>query len=224
MRLAVPLRHAQPVAAGKGDVAGVEEKPDRLAGEIHQAVHVVLGLDRRPHVMVEGEGHFLLMAVLGEGRELPPVVAHLLVVEARALGKRHVPLVLHSAGRLAVDEDGGAVLAEELKLRRARASFSAARSFSSTRPEYQPDTSFRSCAASTSFSSRGVFGNFPPVSVPEKPASRLSDRHTSSGVSPPSSGRSSLVQAIGAMPRRAFISELPRAASCGPRRAPCAPS
>src|ERR1700726_3349727 len=51
-------------------------------------------------------------------------------------------------------------------------------------------------------SSADFRGNLPPISVPEKPAIRVSPRHTSSGVSPPSDGRSSLVQVIGLMPRR----------------------
>ena len=88
--LAVALRHAKRVAAGEGDVAGIEEQPHRLAGKIHQPVDVVFRLDRRRHVMVEGERHLLLVAMLGEGGQLSPVGAHLLVVEPRALGERHV--------------------------------------------------------------------------------------------------------------------------------------
>jgi hypothetical protein len=40
----------------------------------------------------------------------------LLVVELRAACKRHVALVLHGAEGLAIDDDRGAVLAEQLQL------------------------------------------------------------------------------------------------------------
>src|SRR3954463_2912714 len=49
-------------------------------------------------------------------------------------------------------------------------------------------------------------GNFTPVSVPEKPASLVSARQVSNVVLPPSCGRSLLVHAIGATPKRIFIS------------------
>ena len=49
-------------------------------------------------------------------------------------------------------------------------------------------------------SSSDFFGNLPPDSIPEKPASLASDKHCSKGVSPPSSGMSSLLHAIGAIP------------------------
>src|SRR4029453_16040249 len=55
----------------------------------------------------------------------------------------------------------------------------------------------------------GSIGNLPPVSVPLKPAARLSARQVSSGVSPPSCGRSSLDQAMGAMPKRISIKIAP---------------
>jgi hypothetical protein len=57
------------------------------------------------------------MAMLGEGGQLLAVGAHLLVVEARPAGERHVALVLHRAGRFAIDQNAGAVLAEQLQLR-----------------------------------------------------------------------------------------------------------
>ena len=46
----------------------------------------------------------------------------------------------------------------------------------------------------------GFLGNFPPSSTPMNPAEFASCRHCSIGVSPPSSGMSSLLQAIGAIP------------------------
>src|SRR5262245_54165974 len=81
-------------------------------------------------------------------------------------------------------------------------SFSFSTLPSSRRPENQPETSFNLCARRMGPSLAGSIGNLPPVSVPLKPAARLSFRQVSSGVSPPSCGRSSLDQAMGAMPRR----------------------
>ena len=45
-----------------------------------------------------------------------------------------------------------------------------------------------------------VLGNLPPDSTPVNPACLASDKHVSRDVSPPSSGISSLLQAIGAIP------------------------
>src|SRR5262245_13024195 len=86
-------------------------------------------------------------------------------------------------------------------------SFSCSTEPSSRRPENQPETSFNLCARRMGPSLAGSIGNLPPVSVPLKPAARLSVRQVSSGVSPPSCGRSSLDQAMGAMPRRTGMSD-----------------
>src|SRR6516165_3142149 len=72
-------------------------------------------------------------------------------------------------------------------------------------PENQPETSASPCFARIGPRSIGSMGNLTPVSVPEKPACRLSVRQVSRLVSPPSCGKSLLVQAMGAMPRRIFI-------------------
>ena len=53
-------------------------------------------------------------------------------------------------------------------------------------------------------------GNLTPISMPAKPASRASERQVSSGVSPPSSGRSSLLQVIGFIPILTAIGERSR--------------
>ena len=45
-----------------------------------------------------------------------------------------------------------------------------------------------------------VLGNFPPDSIPVNPASLASDKQVSKDVSPPNSGISSLLHAIGAIP------------------------
>ena len=51
----------------------------------------------------------------------------------------------------------------------------------------------------------GFLGNFPPSSMPVNPANEASSKHCSIGVSPPSSGISSLLHAIGAIPNFIFI-------------------
>ena len=56
--------------------------------------------------------------------------------------------------------------------------------------------------ASSGPSVAGSRGNRPPSSTPAKPISAASARMVSTGVSPPSSGMSSLAQAIGLTPKR----------------------
>src|SRR5690242_126684 len=73
------------------------------------------------------------------------------------------------------------------------------------RPEYQPDTSDRPCASSTRASAFDSRGNLLPSSKPSYPIERPSESATSSGVSPPSDGRSSLLQEIGSIPMRTFM-------------------
>ena len=51
----------------------------------------------------------------------------------------------------------------------------------------------------------GFLGNFPPNSIPVNPDVLASSKHFSIGVSPPSSGISSLLQAIGAIPSLIFM-------------------
>src|SRR5215470_4148138 len=72
-------------------------------------------------------------------------------------------------------------------------------------PEYQPEISASSCLSRMGPRILGSMGNLTPVSVPENPASRLSFKQVSRLVSPPSWGRSLLVQAMGATPSRIFI-------------------
>src|SRR6516162_8629301 len=84
-------------------------------------------------------------------------------------------------------------------------SFSSVSEHFKISPENQPETSASSCFARIGPRIFGSMGNLTPVSVPEKPACRLSVRQVSRLVSPPSCGRSLLVQAMGAMPRRIFM-------------------
>ena len=65
---------------------------------------------------------------------------------------------------------------------------------------YQPETNSSPYSPSFALRASGCLGNLLPISVPVKPASRVSRRQVSRGVSPPSSGRSSLLQAIGLVP------------------------
>src|ERR1700675_3235281 len=67
---------------------------------------------------------------------------------------------------------------------------------------YQPPTSTSSNRASSAVSVCGSRGNLPPSSMPVKPMSRASASTRSSGVSPTSSGMSSLIHAIGLTPKR----------------------
>ena len=74
--------------------------------------------------------------------------------------------------------------------------------FSRNSPENQPDESARSCAPNSGRKIAASRGNLPPASMPQKPAARASAKQVSSGVSPPNSGMSSLLQPIGATPSR----------------------
>ena len=65
---------------------------------------------------------------------------------------------------------------------------------------YHPEHSVRFSFSNFGNNSLEFFGNFPPDSIPTKPALLVSLRHCSKVVSPPSSGMSSLLQAIGDIP------------------------
>src|SRR5208282_3279268 len=72
--------------------------------------------------------------------------------------------------------------------------------------EYQPPTNAMPYSASLSFSAFPSDGSLWPNSMPWTPASFASARHVSSGVSPPISCKSSLVQPIGLAPMRMLMS------------------
>src|SRR3954468_20953921 len=69
-------------------------------------------------------------------------------------------------------------------------------------PLCQPETSCSPYLATAACTAAASLGNLPPFSMPLNPASAASRRQVSSGVSPPSSGMSSLLQAIGLVPIR----------------------
>ena len=69
-----------------------------------------------------------------------------------------------------------------------------------TSPLCQPETSSSPWRPSTACMDATSLGNLPPFSMPVNPAAAASFRQVSSGVSPPSSGMSSLLQAIGLVP------------------------
>ena len=93
---AVLPRRLDHVAAGEGEVAGVEQQPDRLAGVAHQQVDLALRLDDRAHVVVVGHGHAVVGHPLGELGELPAIGGELGLRQPRARGERRVHLVLHA--------------------------------------------------------------------------------------------------------------------------------
>src|ERR1700722_5146626 len=72
--------------------------------------------------------------------------------------------------------------------------------------EYQPPTKLRPNSASLSLSAVPSLGILWPFSIPTTPASFAWARQVSSGVSPPTSCKSSLVQPIGLAPMRMLIS------------------
>ncbi len=78
----------------------------------------------------------------------------------------------------------------------------ARRRAAAARPSTSRETQAMPKGASAFFSASGSRGNLLPSSMPSKPASLASARHTSSGVSPPSSSMSSLDQPMGLAPIR----------------------
>ena len=70
---------------------------------------------------------------------------------------------------------------------------------------YQPPGILRLYLSNKKLVIPGFLGNFPPSSIPVNPAEEASSKHCSIGVSPPSSGISSLLQAMGAIPNFIFI-------------------
>ena len=73
---------------------------------------------------------------------------------------------------------------------------------------YQPEQRFNLNSLSFGISSSDFFGNLPPDSIPINPAWLASDKHCSKEVSPPNSGISSLLHAIGAIPNFTDIQNL----------------
>src|SRR6516162_975298 len=76
---------------------------------------------------------------------------------------------------------------------------------SRSRPLYHPEISASPNRSRIGRNTAGSRGNLWPSSIPSYPARRASARQVSSGVSPPNSGKSSLLQPIGLMPRRTGI-------------------
>ena len=56
-------------------MAGVVEQADRRSGRRHQPVDLLVGLDDRPHMVVEGHADAEIGHALGERRQPPPVAA-----------------------------------------------------------------------------------------------------------------------------------------------------
>ena len=62
---------AQHVAAGKGQMPGIEQQRNAFAGMAHEGIEFRLGLDHRRHVVVIGERHALLGAPFAELGQTP---------------------------------------------------------------------------------------------------------------------------------------------------------
>src|SRR5215213_6263207 len=107
---------------------------------------------------------------------------------------------------MAFDVSAKTSTVEPIAFRRSRWARSAVISSSAERvrscAEYQPDTQARPNGASAALRAAASRGNLWPSSMPSKPASLASARHVSSGVSPPSSRRSSFDQPMGFAPIR----------------------
>ena len=59
---------AQHVAAGKGQMPGIEQQRNARARMAHEGIELGLGLDHRRHVVVIGQRHALLGAPFAELR------------------------------------------------------------------------------------------------------------------------------------------------------------
>ena len=104
------------VAAGEGEVAGVEEEAHRNVGRGHEQVDLGLGLDHRAHVVMVGERAALLLQPVGEPGELLAVAADVVGAELRAVGDRHRDPVLHRVRGLGIDQHRAAECQEEIEL------------------------------------------------------------------------------------------------------------
>ena len=94
------LRHRQRIGPGKGQVTGVQQQPDLFAGMGHQVVHVVSRLNHRPHMVVIGNLHPLLLSVAGKFRELLAILLPACLREARAQMHRRLLLAVNAAAHL----------------------------------------------------------------------------------------------------------------------------
>jgi len=137
--------------------------------------------------------------------------------KARPLADGRLLLACHAAGRFGIDHHRGAQLLEGDELLLHALLLLLDGTVEQAAGE-QPETSFNWCALRMGPSFPGPWGTLPPVSVPLKPAARLSLRQVSSDVSPPSCGRSSLDQATARYPDGRPWSTLRCAASSCLRR------
>ena len=97
---------AQHIAAGKGEVASVEQERNAFAGIAHESVELRLGLDHRRHVVMVGERHALVGAPLAEFGDAAAIGLHLVVGEFWLGGQRLGTIALDRAADLAIDDAG----------------------------------------------------------------------------------------------------------------------
>ncbi|MNE94406.1 hypothetical protein D3C76_1669360 [compost metagenome] len=60
------LRYRHRIGTRKGQVTGIEQQPDLIAGMAHQIINVLLGFDDGPHVVVIGNFDSLAQGVAGK--------------------------------------------------------------------------------------------------------------------------------------------------------------
>ena len=95
------------VSAGKHQMAGIQQKPDSIAGGIHHRVELGLGLDRCPHMVVEGERHTLAGAKFGKRGQPAAIGGDIEILQLWTAGKRALLPVLDRLVCLAINNDRG---------------------------------------------------------------------------------------------------------------------
>jgi hypothetical protein len=70
---------AQHIAAGKGQVPGIEQQRNAFARIPHEGIELRLGLDHRRHVVMVAQRHALFGAPFAELRHLLRIGLHLVV-------------------------------------------------------------------------------------------------------------------------------------------------
>ena len=104
------------VAAGEHQMAGIQQQPHGLTGGVHHRVELGLCLDRRPHMMVEGQRHTLAGAVFGQRRQSAAIGGDVVIIQLRTAGKRPFLPVLDRFVCLAINDDRGTDSFEQRQL------------------------------------------------------------------------------------------------------------
>ena len=112
--LTIQAQRRQRISAAEDIVPGIEEQPDRLAGDLHQPVDLLFRLHHGPDVMVVREPETPPPEILGDLRQALAEPRPLVEAERGSPRARHRALSVDAAGLLREHHDAAAHLLQQL--------------------------------------------------------------------------------------------------------------